>query len=78
MSRAKIVQVDVELDKDNIEALDREAARLGCTRENLIGQAVEIYIERHRHVLDHEKAGADDAADVSGTGNAAMKPPTDD
>ena len=70
------VEVEVEFDKANIELVDAEAARLGCTRDDLIGKAVEFFIKRHRHVLREKKVEGE--VQTSGKGHTADKPPTPD
>lgn len=42
----QFVELDVELNAADVAWLDEEAARLGCTRNDLICVAVDHYIER--------------------------------
>ena len=74
----KFVEFDLKLDKDDVEFLDREAARRGHTRDEVIGQAINIFVERHRHILEDTKAKVENEAEASRTGHAADKPPTAD
>jgi len=72
------MEVEVEFDRTNIESVEREAARVGCSRDDVIGQAVGIFIERHRHVLEQKKVGVEGEKEASRTGHTAVKPPTSD
>ena len=74
----KCVEIEVELDKHQAEFLDREAARLGCTRDDVIGQAVHSFIEGHRHVLEEQKVATEGDEEISRTDHTADWPPTDD
>ena len=74
----KFVKFDVELDKDDVVFLDREAARRSCTRNDLICEAVDNFIECHRHLLQEKKEGVDGETEASRTGHTAVLPPTAD
>jgi hypothetical protein len=42
----QVVELDVELNAADVAWLDEEAARVGCTRSDLICVAVDQYLER--------------------------------
>lgn len=73
----EFVELDVELNRADVAWLDEEAARLGCTRNDLICVAVDLYLERAGlssskqdnccGSLDDDSRKADMAQDEPGT-----------
>jgi len=49
--RENFVEFEVELDKVDVEFLDKLAATRGCDRSAIINEAVALFIDRHRHLL---------------------------
>jgi len=74
----EFVDVDVDLNKADIEWLDQEAVRLGCTRNDLISLAVDCYLDRVGQQSAPGEPKSDERADTSRTGHTAGKPPTTD
>jgi hypothetical protein len=73
------VEFDVELNKADVEVLDQEAARLGCSRNDLLCRAVDIYLDRMGQLFkerDERRQSKDD--DASRTEHRAKQSPTAD
>ncbi|MGD9721467.1 MAG: hypothetical protein AB7O59_09680 [Pirellulales bacterium] len=72
------VEFDVALNKADVEFLDQEATRLGCSRNDLLCRAVDIYLDRMGQLFkewDKRRQGKEEA---SRTEHGAKKPPTAD
>ncbi len=74
--KEELVEFDVELDEAAVEFLDQEAARLGCTRNDLLCRAVDEHLDRIGQLFrerDEKRQGQEEA---SRTEHGAKKPPT--
>ncbi|HZZ79627.1 MAG TPA: hypothetical protein VFE62_13990 [Gemmataceae bacterium] len=72
------VEFEVELDKSHIEFLDKEAARLGCTRNDVMCRAVDVYLNRMGKLFKEREERKKAKGEASRTGHTATKPPTED
>lgn len=72
----EVVDIDVELNKADVEWLDQEAVRLGCTRNDLICLAVDCYLDRLGQQSAPREPKSDKRGNTSRTGHTADKPPT--
>jgi hypothetical protein len=70
------VEFDVELNKGDVEWLDREAARRGCTRNDLLCEAVDKYLDRVSELGTEREKRRERNDGASRTGHGAGKPPT--
>ena len=52
----RIVEVEVEFDKDVVEYIDKMAAARGCDRVSIINEAVGRFAERQRDLLREHQA----------------------
>jgi hypothetical protein len=74
----EFVEFEVELDKGHVEWLDKEAARLGCTRNDLLCQAVDAYLDRIGGLFKEREEWKKAEKKASRTGHTAGQPPTAD
>ncbi len=74
----ELVEFDVELDKAAVEFLDQEAARLGCTRNDLLCRAVDEHLDRIGQLFREREEKRKGQEDASRTDHAAGRPPTAD
>jgi hypothetical protein len=65
----EFVDLEVELNKADVEILDQDAARIGCTRNDLLSWAVALYLDKKKELVEEE---------ASRTGHGAKEPPTAD
>ncbi|MBX7074051.1 MAG: hypothetical protein K1X71_12970 [Pirellulales bacterium] len=74
----EFVEFDVELNKADVEWLDQEAARVGCTRNDLICQAVDRYLDRIGELFKEREKKRQEKENASRTGHGATESPTPD
>ena len=74
----EFVEFDVELDKANAEFLDQEAARLGCTSNELLCHAVDSYLDRIGQLFKERDERRQSKDEASRTGHGAKESPTAD
>jgi hypothetical protein len=74
----EIVEFEVELDEGHVGFLDKEAARLGCTRNDLLCLAVDAYLDRMGGLFKELEEMKKAQEEASRTGHTATKPPTED
>lgn len=72
------VECDVELNKADVEWLDQEATRAGRTRNDLICEAVDRYLDRIGELFKERAKNRQEKENASRTGHGAKETPTAD
>lgn len=72
----EFVEFDVELNKADVEWLDEEAARRSCTRNDLLCEAVDKYLDGVGELFIEREEWRRKDKEASRTGHKADEPPT--